>query len=291
MRLNGLHRATLTLISVLSLASTGAVQAGNTQGGPVDNKDEKITITVRATEAIPAVELHRTTLALVTLLSLAETGVTQAGQTRSNPVDNSKEKVEVAVKAADLRDEGSYKVTLTLDSLLALTEMIAAQSGQTSKDPVANSQEKIAVTTWAAADTTTDQRLSQNFSAAGLKAIALLRECQRRIAYTIRLHLPISESSITADRDQATEALRSAALLASNDVDQAALHELLDLFATFQRWSDALIEGNKTMELGRYYTSPTGLNDDPVFRKTEECAKFLAPMLASRRLAEDRPCQ
>ena len=147
MRLNGLHRATLTLTSVLSLASTGAVQAGNIQGGPVDNKDEKITITVRATEAIPAVELHRTTLALVTLLSLAETGAARAGQTPRDPRANRKDKVEVAVKAADLRDEESYKLTLTLDSLLALTEMIATQAGQTSKDPVANSQEKNEVTT------------------------------------------------------------------------------------------------------------------------------------------------
>ena len=134
-------------------------------------------------------------------------------------------------------------------------------------------------------------RLSQDFAAAGRRATTLLRAWQGRIADTIRLHLPLCEPCIAADRDQAAEAVRLAALLASNDADRAALSQLLDLFENFQRWSDALVEDNKTGGLGRYYMSPTGLNDDPMFQKTADCARFLAPMLASRHLAEDASCQ
>jgi hypothetical protein len=82
-----------------------------------------------------------------------------------------------------------------------------------------------------------------------------------------------------------------AELLASKDADRAALEELLELFENFQRWSDALVEDNRNGELGRYYMSPTGLNDDPIFQKTAECSRFLAPMLAAGRLTEDRSCQ
>jgi hypothetical protein len=290
-RPNRLYRTTLTLISQLSLAATAATQAGQLRSDPVESKEEKITVTVRAAADTPADKFHRSTLTLIPLLSLAETGATQAGQTRSDPVDNSEEKIEVTVRAADTPDEKSYKATLTLDSLLSLAETAPAQAGQTRSDPVDNTEEKIAVTVWAAADTPAEQRLSQDFAAAGLRATTLLKEWQGRIADTIRIHLPLCESCIAADRDQAAEALRLAALLASNDADRAELQQLLDLFEKFQRWSDALLEDNRTGELGRYYMSPTGLNDDPIFQKTAECARFLAPMLAAGRLAEDPSCQ
>jgi hypothetical protein len=289
MRSNRLYRAILTLISLLSLTETAAAQAGQTRSDRVDSKEEKITVTVSAAADTPADELHRATLTLLSLLG--ETGATQAGQTRNDPVDNSEEKIEVTVRAADTPDEKSYKATLTLDSLLSLGETAGAQAGQARSDPVDNSKGKIAVTVWAAADTPAEERLSQDFAAAGLRATTLLREWHGRIAYTIRIHLPLCESCIAADRDQAVEALRLAALLASNDADRAALQQLLDLFEKFQWWSDALLEDNRTGELGRYYMSPTGLNDDPIFQKTAECARFLAPMLASGRLAEDRSCQ
>jgi hypothetical protein len=167
----------------------------------------------------------------------------------------------------------------------------SAQAGQTRSNPVDNSDGKIAVTVWAATDSPNEQQLSPEFSAAGLRATTLLREWQGRIGGTIELHLPLSEPSITADRDKAAEALRLAELLASKDSDRTALQELLNLFQNFQRWSDALVDDNRKADLGRYYMSPTGLNDDPVFQKTGECAKFLATMLASGRLADDRSCQ
>ena len=82
-----------------------------------------------------------------------------------------------------------------------------------------------------------------------------------------------------------------AATDARTDTDRAALQELVNLFENFQRWSDALVEDFREWDLGRYYMSPTALNDDTLFQKSAECAEFLAPMLASGRLAEDRSCQ
>jgi hypothetical protein len=274
----------------LSFAAAAAAQAGQTRSDRVDSKEEKITVTVSAAADMPADELHRATLTLISLL--AETAATQAGQIRSDPVDNSEEKIVVTVSTADTPSEKLYEANLRLDSLLSLTETAAAKAGQTRSDPVDNSGGKIAVTVWAAADDPpTEQQLSQDFAAAGLRATTLLREWQGRIADTIRLHLPLCEPCIAADRDQAAEALRLAALLASKDADQTALQELRDLFQNFQRWSDALVEDNKKGDLGRYYVSPTALNDDPMFQKTADCARFLAPMLAAGRLAEDRSCK
>jgi len=289
MRSNRLYRAILTLISLLLLAEAAAAQVGQTRSDLLDSKVEKITVTVSAAADTPADELHRATLALISLL--AKTAAAQAGQPISDLVDNNEEKVVVTVSPADTPGEKLYEANLRFDSLLSLAETAPAQAGQTRSNPVDNSEGKIAVTVWAAADTPAEQRMSQDFAAAGLRAATLLREWHGRIASTIRFHLPLCESCIAADRDQAAEALRLAALLASNDADRAALQQLLDLFEKFQLWSDALLEDNRTGELGRYYMSPTGLNDDPIFQKTAECARFLAPMLASGRLAEDRSCQ
>jgi len=290
MRSNRLYRAILTLISLLSFAAAAAAQAAQTRSDRVDSKEEKIMVTVSAAADTPADELHRATLTLISLL--AETAATQAGQTRSDPVDNSQEKIVVTVSPADTPSEKMNEAHLRLDSLLSLAETSAAQAEQTRSNPVDKSEGKIAVTVWAAADDPpTEQQLSQDFAAAGLRATTLLREWQGRIADTIRLHLPLCEPCIAADRDQAAEALRLATLLASRDADRAALQELLNLFDNFQRWSDALVEGLREWDLGRYYTSPTALNDDPVFQKTAECTRFLAPMLAAGRLAEDRSCQ
>jgi len=277
------------LITLLSLTETAAAQAGQTRSDRVDSKEEKIAVTVSAAADTPADELHRATLTLISLL--AETAAAQAGQIRSDPAGSSEEKIVVTLRAADSPDREVYRVTLTLDSLLSLAETAPAQAGQTRSNPVDNSEGKIAVTVWAAADTPAAERLSQDFAAAGLRATTLLREWHGHIACTIRIHLPLCESCIAADRDQAAEALQLAALLASNDADRAALQQLLDLFEKFQRWSDALLEDNRTGELGRYYMSPTGLNDDPIFQKTAECARFLVPMLAAGRVAEDRSCQ
>lgn len=103
--------------------------------------------------------------------------------------------------------------------------------------------------------------------------------------------LALCESCIAIDRERAEDALRLATLLASNNADQSALQQLLNLFEGLQQWSDALVRDNRNGELGRYYMSPAALNDDPVFHKSAECEKFLAPMLASRQLATDRSCQ
>ena len=177
-------------------------------------------------------------------------------------------------------------------SLLALAEIAAARDERSSRsDRRDTGKETIVVDVWAAADPPSKEVLSRDFAAAGLRATTLLREWQRGIASNIQIHLPLCEPCIAVDSDQAADALRLATLAASTDADRAALQQILNLFENFRRWSDALVEGNRNWDLGRYYMSPTALTDDPVFKKSEQCARFLAPMLASGQLAEDRSCQ
>ena len=99
MRSNKPYRATLMVISLLSLAEIAAAQAGQTRRDPVDSGEEKIVVNVRAAADAPADKSDRATLALIPLLSLAETAAAQAEQTRSDPVDNSEEKIVVNVWA------------------------------------------------------------------------------------------------------------------------------------------------------------------------------------------------
>lgn len=156
---------------------------------------------------------------VISLLSLAEIAAAQAGQTRRDPVDSGEEKIVVNVRtAADAPADKSDRATLALIPLLSLAETAAAQAGQARSDPVDNSEGKIAVTVWAAADKPAEERLSQDFAAARLRATMLLREWQRHIAYNIQIGLPVYESCIAVDRDQAAKTLRLATLLASTDV-------------------------------------------------------------------------
>lgn len=181
---------------------------------------------------------------------------------------------------------------LILISLLLLPGITAAQDRQTSRsDRRDKGKERIVVNVWAAADTPSEERLSRDFAAAGLRATTLLRDWQRRIAFNIQIGLPLCERCIAVDGDHAADTVRLATLAASTDADRAALQQLLNLFDNLRCWSDALLEGNKTWDLGRYYMSPTALADDPVFTKSEQCARFLAPMFASGQLAEGRSCQ
>ena len=181
---------------------------------------------------------------------------------------------------------------LILISLFLLAGITAAQDGGTSRsNRRENGKEPIVVNVWAAADTPSEERLSREFAAAGLRAATSLRDWQRRIAFNIHMGLPLCEPCIAVDGDHAADTVRLATLTASTDADRAALQQLLNLSDNLRRWSDALVEGNKNWDLGRYYMSPTALSDDPVFKKCEQCARFLARMVASGRLAEDRSCQ
>ena len=177
-------------------------------------------------------------------------------------------------------------------SLLALTEIAAARDERSGgSDRRDSGKETIVVNVWAAADSPSEERLSRDFVVAGLRATTSLREWQRRIASNIQIHLPLCEPCIAVVSDQAADALRLATLAASTDADRAALQQLASLFDNLRGWSDSLVEGNRNWDLGSYYMSPTALADDPLFKKSEQCARFLAPMLASGQLAEDRSCQ
>jgi len=79
----------------------------------------------------PAYKLNRPNLALISLLT--ETNTSQAGQARSDPVDNSKGKIVVTLRAADTPDEKLYKANLTLDSPQSLDETAAGRWARTER--------------------------------------------------------------------------------------------------------------------------------------------------------------
>lgn len=133
--------------------------------------------------------------------------------------------------------------------------------------------------------------LSRNFAATGLRAAELLRDWQQHIAFTFQNGYPLSEASISFDRERAADALRSAELAASTDADRAALQQLRNLFASLEHWSDGVVEDKRNLRLARYYMSATALEDDPEFQKNAKCVTFITSMLASKRLADTGSCE
>ena len=118
---------------------------------------------------------------------------------------------------------------LILISVFLLAGIAAAQDRQTSRSNRHDiRKEPIVVNVWAAANSASEERLSRDFAATGLRATTLLRDWQRRIAFNIQMGLPLCERCIAVDGDHAADTLRLAALAALTDADGAALQQLLN---------------------------------------------------------------
>jgi len=166
-----------------------------------------------------------------------------------------------------------------LTSTWALGPVASAQSD--------NREDRIVVNVWAGPEGAV---LSRNFATSALKAAAQIRDWQRDLAYTFRIHYPLSEDWIAEDRDRAAEALQLATAAAKGDADEAALGELVTLFESMRSWCDARVKDNRNLELGNYYMSSSALDNDEVFQDALTCSKSLTSMLAKRRFVEETAC-
>jgi hypothetical protein len=186
-----------------------------------------------------------------------------------------------------------------LTTLLSLTGMASAQSGRSLTDLMNdNRKETIVVNVWASATPAVANSvqpdaavMSRDFAVAGLKAASTIRELQRQLAYAIQNGYPLAEFWIRIDRDRARDALTKAALSASTNADRKALEQLANQNENLRAWSDWLIEANRNLRLASYYKSAAALDNDPLFQKTVACTRFLIPMLASGKVAEDYSCR
>ena len=133
-------------------------------------------------------------------------------------------------------------------------------------------------------------KVSSAFAAAGLNAAFKMELTERKIENSIRRGFPLGEFWIQNDLAEVDDALKLAALSATNDADQQALQELEKQSTRLRTWSDWLIDQNRHLALTEYYISSSTLDNDERFQNSVACTKFLVSMLSSRTLAQANSC-
>lgn len=133
-------------------------------------------------------------------------------------------------------------------------------------------------------------KVSSAFAAAGLNAAFKMELTERKMENSIRRGFPLGEFWIQNDLAEVDDALKLAALSATNDADQQALQELEKQSTRLRTWSDWLIDQNRHLALTEYYISSSTLDNDERFQNSVACTKFLVSMLSSRTLAQANSC-
>ena len=132
--------------------------------------------------------------------------------------------------------------------------------------------------------------LSRDFMKAGIEEIALLREWASPMANAINNGYPIAEQWVNNYREQAANGLRMASVAATTDADRNALQLLTNEFDGVRKWSDKLVEAQKSMNTAKYSMSPDTLRNEPQSQKLIACWHFLGSMLGSGTFQDDSSC-
>ena len=132
--------------------------------------------------------------------------------------------------------------------------------------------------------------LSRDFMKAGIEEIALLREWASPMANAISNGYPIAEQWVNNYREQAASGLRMASAAATTSADRNALQLLTNEFEGVRKWSDKLVEAQKSMNTAKYSMSPNALRDEPQSQKLIACWRFLGSMLGSGAFQDDSSC-
>jgi hypothetical protein len=132
--------------------------------------------------------------------------------------------------------------------------------------------------------------ISPNFARAGIEAIAQMREWAGTMAYAIENGYAVTEKWAARFREQAAQSLAIATTAASTGPDREALQLLTNELDAVQQWSNNLLEAKKSMNTGKYATSPNALRDEPLSQKIMTCGRFVAGMLASGEFEDNPAC-
>lgn len=122
-------------------------------------------------------------------------------------------------------------------------------------------------------------RLTRAFVVSGLEAANALRDWQRHLELTVRNGYPPSEFWIGEDETRAANALRLAAVVASNEADYSALHELKDAYEAVRQWSSSMLQGYQDMRLANYYMSSSAFANDAHYQRASACTEGVINML------------
>jgi hypothetical protein len=130
---------------------------------------------------------------------------------------------------------------------------------------------------------------SRDFTQAGIRTMAAIKEWRSRLAYGIQHAHPGDGSGLVPYRDRAHEALMLATSAASTDTDRSGLELLTAHFKNVDEWANKMVAGRKSMDAS-LSMSPDAVSKDPLFQKIKRCADFLPSMLASGQFTDDVSC-
>jgi hypothetical protein len=128
---------------------------------------------------------------------------------------------------------------------------------------------------------------SKDFVAAGIEAMAQMREWHAALKNSIDRNSPLAEDWLTANRVQAQQALRLASLAAKTTTDKNALPFLSNEFNNMRQLSDKYLQ----MSSSRTYIAPGSLDTDPLDQKIRTCGRSLASMATANQFVDDGSCQ
>jgi len=128
---------------------------------------------------------------------------------------------------------------------------------------------------------------SKDFVAAGMEAMAEMREWHAALKNAIDRSYPLAEDWLTAHRAQAQQALRLASLAANTDADKNVFPFLSNEFNNMRALSDKYLQMSKSMT----YIAPGSLDSDPLDQKMRACGRSLASMAAANQFVDDGSCQ
>jgi hypothetical protein len=128
---------------------------------------------------------------------------------------------------------------------------------------------------------------SKDFVAAGMEAMAQMREWHAALKNAIDRSIPLGEDWLTAHRAQAQQALRLASLAANTAADKNAFPFLSNEFNNMRQLSDKYLQMSKSLT----YIAPGTLDSDPLDQKMRTCGRSLASMATANQFVDDGSCQ
>ena len=131
---------------------------------------------------------------------------------------------------------------------------------------------------------------SRPFMAAGIEALASMREWGSTLAVTIRNGFPLG-NAIRPYRARAAEKVQLASAAASTDDDRNGLELLRKELSNVQAWSDKLVTARNSMNAANLAMSENAMQEDPMFQSALQCGQYLAQMLASGNFQDAAACR
>ena len=132
-------------------------------------------------------------------------------------------------------------------------------------------------------------KLSRDFSAAAISALAEIREWKDVVVTVMGFGVLLNGPWSQDYRERADAGMKLAAVAVSNDSDQKAMQLLQTEFNGVDQWSGTLISNRQALNATRS-VAPNAIENDPSFAKITDCARQLNPMLASGNFRDVPSC-